>query len=131
VLSSLDTKIVTVDSIEFLDDERLLCTVSNSESCKYRISIYTLKYFYQLEMVWSGTGVGSCATMSPVYKERYVLVGSRDNAYMDLWDLQKRVLARQYDRKSNDQKDCIGMLTQRNQHDYVFAGNHSNPYPCC
>jgi WD40 repeat protein len=111
-----------VDTIEFLDDERLVCTMSDSEYFEYEIHIYSVKYFYSLELVWKGAGTGRYAITSPV-RDACVLIGSRGNDCMDLWDLHTQELVQQYPRHTKDPKDCTGLLLQLHGADGVVGAS--------
>jgi WD40 repeat protein len=90
----------TVHGLVGINKQRFMAATSN-ESGQYQLVMLRIQSAV-FDVLWTVTGQGTTASMSPVYHDTFVLVSANGSSTVDLWDIQQQRLVQQYTRTTSN-----------------------------
>jgi WD40 repeat protein len=107
-----------------VDDSQVLVTLKSTEPSAHSEQRCLALFFFdgkQLQLQWRVDMDGVRPFLSPVYDGTHVLVAAKDQSTVDLWNIQTRVIEKQYKRQWKKAGAHYAMTTVQGQR-YVVGG---------
>jgi hypothetical protein len=102
----------------------VLCR-TDEEMKKHRIYMLTWRDG-KLTLAWQVDGVGASAWMSPLYDQKYLLIGATHNNDIELWNIATKRIEKRYERRTSCFIRCAMVSLDK---EYVI-GADTSIHPC-